>query len=504
MAAVVRGGCLFGIEGLEVRVEAALVRRLPRVIVVGLPASAVRESVERVRSAILASGFEFPKRCITVNLAPSGVRKEGTGLDLAIAVGILVAAGEVEQHQVADILMVGELGLQGDLKRVPGTLALALLASRNEIPRLLVPEGSGGQAAHVSGLNVFEASTLREAVEVLRNQKTRAPCVASRQADGPRQEQLEEVVGQPLATRAVELAAAGGHSLLLSGPPGVGKTMLAKRLVALLPPLTLSESLEVTTIHARTGAEAAAGELVTRPPFRAPHHSISRAGLLGSARLLPGEVSLAHRGVLLLDEVPEFSRQVLEMLRGPLEEHKVCISRAEGSVVFPAFCIVVATANPCPCGYWGHPVRACSCTDGQLQRYRQRISGPLLDRIDLRVEMEPLPLSAPEGASARVPLREFRHRVRAARRVQAERNATSVGWTNAESSCTSLLRSGLYQPNTMRRLDQACDAFSLSARARSRLIRVARTVADLEESAEVGVEHLNEALLFRETSWGAA
>ena len=484
--------------------EATVARRLPRVIVVGLPASSVRESVERVRSAIVASGFQFPRGCVTVNLAPSGIRKEGTGLDVAIAVGILAAAGELRQCELADVLLAGELGLQGDLKAVPGTLALAVLARQARIKRLVVPVGCGSLAANVEGVEVFEASSLVDVVALLHGRSGTGPCDPAPLSSEPHEESCESVLGQPAATRAVELSAAGGHSLMLSGPPGVGKTMLAKRLVGLLPDLALAEALEVAQIHSRIGSCQYLDGLPSRPPFRNPHHTISKAGLLGSARLLPGEVSLAHRGVLLLDELPEFSRAVLETLRGPLEDRLVRVSRARGVVCFPAVCILVATANPCPCGYLGHPSRACSCTDGQVHVYRRRISGPLLDRIDLRVDMEQRPLSAPNRSSLGEHVSVVRKRIGSARRLQALRSSVSGASTNAECSPAYLLEKGGFGSATKRSLEKACDSLSLSARARVRLVRVARTVADLDGSEKVGPEHLAEALSFRGKSWGQA
>jgi magnesium chelatase family protein len=461
MPVILNAGCVRGIDGLLVRVEVDLVRRLPRVIVVGLADSAVRESTERVRSAILASGFDFPRMCITVNLAPGDIKKEGTGLDLPIALGILAASKQLPESALADCLFAGELSLGGSLRPIRGALSLAMLAQQQGLRQIVLPQGCGELAALVPGIEAREVESLGQLVKALRSNSPlpRAQVASVHPARGSLD--LSEVRGQEMAKRALEIAAAGGHNLLLMGPPGVGKTMLATRLPSILPRLNHREALEVTRIHSVAGLLPPGEGLIRTRPFRAPHHSISRAGLLGNANLRPGELSLAHGGVLFLDELPEYPRSVLELLRAPLESREVVLSRASGTARFPASCILVAASNPCPCGFLGHPIRPCKCTESQIQRYASRLSGPLLDRIDLHVQVESAPLQGRLGQVPTVNSATVRSRVEKARALQLERFKGLDFLCNAELDAGAVRRFANADPAAGRLLHKAVERFSL-------------------------------------------
>ncbi len=497
--AVLTSRALYGFEAQAVKVEVHVGPGLPNFLIVGLPDAGVRESRERVRSALVSRGYEFPAGRITVNLAPADLPKDSGRFDLAIALGILLASGQLKVPalgnaaalEIHDIVFVGELSLTGELRGIKGGLAIAMsVAKESPGMRLIMPESSAGVAAQVPGITVHPAQTLEHVVKHLAGLELLPQASSGTNATPAATACLSEVHGQQAGRRALEIAASGGHSMLMCGPPGVGKSMLAQRLPGLLPPLPIMESLEVAALHGLAGHDAPPSPI---PPFRSPHHTASTAAVIGGGGWpRPGEVSLAHHGVLFLDEIPEFHRPVLESLREPLEAGWVSIARARLSCSFPARFQLIAAMNPCPCGWAGHPRRACSCTPAKVEAYRRRLSGPLMDRIDLHVA-----LSSPQGgwlnASAGEPSDKVRARVLACR----ERQMVRQGCVNAHLDVATLRRVVVLDQQAARVLADASERWSWSARVVHRLLRVARTLADMRAAHDVALEDIAEALQFR-------
>ncbi len=498
MLASLRSAAVTGVDACPVHVEVDVSFGLPLFAMVGLPDASVRESRDRVRSAIRNSGFEFPPHRITVNLAPADVRKAGAAFDVPIALGILAAQGVIGRPVIPDIVVLGELSLDGAIQSTRGVLPVAARAKRDAMRGILLPAGNAPEAAVVAGLRVLPVVTLTDAVAALNDPESPRPLPPSRPALERPAADLEDVRGQWLGRRALEIAAAGGHNLLFVGPPGAGKTMMARRLPGILPALDFEEALEVTAIHSVAGLLPPGSGLVSTRPFRAPHHTASTAALVGGGlHPHPGEISLAHHGVLFLDEMPEFPRYALEALRQPLEEGQVTIARAGRAAHFPARVVLVGAMNPCPCGYAGDAVRACRCTPQQVARYAARVSGPLRDRMDMTVEV---PAAAPDtlhdlppGESSAM----VRTRVLAARERQQARYASTGVRTNSELTPGQLAHRCALAPDGVRLLTDAARRLGLTTRGFDRARRVARTIADLAGEDVIRTDHLAESLQFR-------
>lgn len=483
-------------------VEVDIAKGLPSFTMVGLAETSVRESRERVKAAITNSGYVFPPGRITVNLAPAHIRKEGTGFDLPIACGILAASDTIPGDALGGYLMLGELALDGRVKPVAGALSMAMAARNAGIAGIILPEENSLEAAVVSGLSVFPVKHLSEAVGFLCRAIEISPVEVDpeRELDSGREmpSDFSEVAGQEHVKRALEVAAAGGHNLIMVGPPGSGKTMLARRFAGIIPPMTLAEALEVTRVYSVAGLMPGGSAIVSHRPFRSPHHTISDAGLIGGGGVpKPGEVSLAHMGVLFLDELPEFKKSVLEVLRQPLEDRCVTISRASASITFPADFMLIAAMNPCPCGYHGDPSRECTCSAYQVQRYRSRISGPLADRIDIHVEVPAVTYRDLAGRDPGEPSASIRKRVTAARKIQGARFAGSQIKINAGMSTRHIRKYCPISKKSAALLEKAVDRLGLSARAYHRVLKIARTIADLEGSDGISSAHILEALQYR-------
>lgn len=498
------GAAVRGIDAVTITMEVSVKGGQAVFTLVGLPDSAIKESRERISSALNVNDWKIPSKSVTINMAPADIKKEGSAYDLPLAIGILAASEEIKKEQLEHYMIMGELSLDGTLQPIRGALPIALQAKAAGFKGLILPQSNAREAGVVDGLDVYGMLTIVDVVRFLEGTQQVEPVQVDLSGEFEQQvlstdADFADVRGQENIKRALEVAAAGGHNLLMVGPPGAGKSMMAKRLPGILPPLTLNEALETTKIHSVAGIKAQDTSLIMQRPFRSPHHTVSDVALVGGGvNALPGEISLAHNGVLFLDELPEYKKQVLEVLRQPLEDGQMNVCRAKLSVTYPSRFMLIAAMNPCPCGHFNDPVHPCTCTPGQIHKYMGRVSGPLLDRIDIQCEINPVPFTELEKAAPGEPSATIRERVVRARKIQSERFKNDKGvYCNAQMTPRMMRKYCSLSEDSIMILKYAMEKLGLSARAYDRILKVSRTIADLDGSEHIEVAHVSEAIGYR-------